>query len=44
MDDSRKPSIGKIVVIVLAVFGGIAVLCVLGMVLMSFGMMGSMGC
>lgn len=44
MDDSHKLNIGKIVVITLAVIGGLAVLGVLGMVLMHFGMMGSMGC
>lgn len=44
MSDSPKSTAVKVTVIVLAVIGGIAVLAVIGMAVMHFGMMGRMGC
>ena len=43
MNDSKSGSVLKVVVIVLAVIGGIAVLGAIGMAAMHFGMMGRMG-
>lgn len=43
MGDSKDGSVLKVVVIMLAVIGGIAVLGAIGMGLMHVGMMGRMG-
>lgn len=43
MSDSSKNTAVKVIVIVLAVIGGIAVLGVIGMAAMHFTMMGGMG-
>jgi hypothetical protein len=43
MNDSKSGSALRVVVIVLAVIGGIAVLGAIGMAVMQFGMMGRMG-
>ncbi len=44
MSDSKNGIALKIVVIVLAVIGGIAILGVIGMAVMHFGMMGRWNC
>lgn len=44
MSDATKDTAMKVVVIVLAVIGGITVLSLIGMALMHAGMMGGLGC
>jgi hypothetical protein len=44
MNDSKNGGALRVVVIVLAVIGGIAILGAIGMAVMHFGMMGRMGC
>jgi len=44
MNDSQNGSVLRVVVIVLAVIGGIAIMGAIGMAVMHSGMMGRMGC